>query len=536
MKKKNLKEKISALSRDKRFLHGSFSVALTAMVIVCVIALNILFSALSAHFNWYADMTPDEVYSITEESVQAIQNVQGVKYKILFCQEADRVRSSQLGLYVYQCAQTYAERTDKVEVEYLDLSEPSAYAAYSKTTSLTKDSVIIASFDAQSGDLIAFRALTYLGFYVADSDVTDSTDIFAFDGEYRFTATMLGLATGRPYAYFTDGHGEENTEDNALYNLFVDAGYEVRILDLKKAKLPLDASEEATLKQDAEKWQAYLDDQNQLQRNGVIIINNPKKDFYAYKEQNEDGSIAVNETSFVERYVREYDGNLMLFADPTANQLPKLQDLASTYQMNFDTTTGAYLTDTGSSLSQDGKVLLATQNQDAVVKNLLGEKMSTLRAVTPYATKLRIPDETVNEDGGYTLAPDGMSGTFFPLLRSGADDSMTLGMFAINHIKTGGERYHTYVMVCGSPGFASDAYLGSNAYANRDILYTVLFRMKNQKNEYVIPSDLNYRLLADESLDITTHAANVWTAVIVTVLPLCVTVAGIVVYVRRKHL
>ena len=48
---------------SKKLRYGGVSAALTALIIVVVIIVNLCFSALSSRYGWYADMTPDKLYT-----------------------------------------------------------------------------------------------------------------------------------------------------------------------------------------------------------------------------------------------------------------------------------------------------------------------------------------------------------------------------------------------------------------------------------------------------------------------------------------
>ena len=50
-----------------------------------------------------------------------------------------------------------------------------------------------------------------------------------------------------------------------------------------------------------------------------------------------------------------------------------------------------------------------------------------------------------------------------------------------------------------------------------------------------VPVDLDFKVFDDESLDITTAEATNWTVFLTAVIPAVFLIAGIVVWIRRKH-
>ena len=90
---------------------------------------------------------------------------------------------------------------------------------------------------------------------------------------------------------------------------------------------------------------------------------------------------------------------------------------------------------------------------------------------------------------------------------------------------------YTYVLVCGSPDFASDEFIKSSSYANSDILVNTVRLTGREK----IVADIDPKVLDETTLDITTAQANRWSVAMVTVIPVIVAIFGIYVCIRRKR-
>ena len=73
------------------------SSVITALVIALAIVFNIGFFALANHFTWYADMTKDQVYSLSDATLDLLRDVEG-ETDIYFTIEPDKIRdASQIG-------------------------------------------------------------------------------------------------------------------------------------------------------------------------------------------------------------------------------------------------------------------------------------------------------------------------------------------------------------------------------------------------------------------------------------------------------
>ena len=86
-------------------------------------------------------------------------------------------------------------------------------------------------------------------------------------------------------------------------------------------------------------------------------------------------------------------------------------------------------------------------------------------------------------------------------------------------------------MVGGTSLFGSDTYINSNTYGNSDIMYAAIKALGRDK----VPTDLDFKLFQDDSLDITTAEATRWTGIYTLVLPIIAAVVGSYVWIKRRH-
>ena len=64
--------KNTAFNRRK-LRYASTSVLLTALIIAAIIVFNIIFSALGTKFLWYVDLTPDQLFTLSDECFELIE-------------------------------------------------------------------------------------------------------------------------------------------------------------------------------------------------------------------------------------------------------------------------------------------------------------------------------------------------------------------------------------------------------------------------------------------------------------------------------
>ncbi len=502
------------IQKHRRLKYGAFAVGLTAAGIALVVIINAVFSALAGKFLWYIDMTKEQVYGITQQSVDLLDDYQGTKefsISIVFCQYEDQLVSDYTLNLVHNIAKQYEEKFDFVQVEYVDIiNHPEAVNAYLTTTvsNPKTTSVYIVKNDLTNPneEKKQSKIFSIESFYTFDSD---SGSVYAFNGEYRITAAILQLVGDNPIAYFVTGHGE-TVDGTVMWSLFEDAGYDVRKIDLSKED-PDDAAK-------------------------VMVINCPKFDYLGADDE-------VNEIKKIDNFLSSF-GGLMVFSDAECGPLPELDELLSEWGIAFGQ---AKVIDYDNSLSVDGTELIADYASEGagsqltsalreleslpktIVKNakpvsLLYEDRTVGSSVRTTAAVLTTsPDKTAHATalGGGSL-PEGIS-------ESGVYNLMAV---SVDYRYISNEPHYSYVLAAGTASFADDKYIGGRQYGNRDVIFSI---MKNFSRK-TVPLDLNFKVFEDESLTISRAEANRWT-VICTALPTAVVlIIGAVVYTRRRYL
>ena len=61
-------------STGKKLRYGGISAIVTTVVVAAIILFNVIFSALSQKFTLYADLTPDLLFTLSDECIDLIRN------------------------------------------------------------------------------------------------------------------------------------------------------------------------------------------------------------------------------------------------------------------------------------------------------------------------------------------------------------------------------------------------------------------------------------------------------------------------------
>ncbi|MBR2459652.1 MAG: Gldg family protein [Clostridia bacterium] len=494
-------EKKNSLLKDRRFKYGSLAVGLTVAFVALVIILNVVVYALAYSYGWFIDLTGTQYYGITEASERYLNMVlnDGVKIKIVFCQEKDRVLEDSAGYYIYRCVETFRKAyPNNISVEYLDVIKYPQLANIYTTQlghSLYTYNIII-----ESNQSTSFRLLTYENFYTFDQE---SGSIYAFNGEMRFTSTIVGLCTDMPICYFTTGHGEyvgnEDSGYSALYDMMLDAGFDVRTVDLSTA----DISEEAK----------------------VVVVNNPIYDFSAAE---------VEKLAY---FTGNCQGNIMLFLSPEhQDNLDELKEWMSEWGIGIE---NGQIKDTSNCLDTEGVHVVSSYPTEDTFGPSLHEDLRTLESVPKTVINNPIAITHIwGESMRDNRDVDEVLLSYPSSVYCELDKPDTRGVYNLMSVVKQSrydnitqDRINNYMLVT-SAGYAEDQYINSNAYGNRDILFAYV----RQLGKTIVPMDIEFKVFASEELDITTAEAYTWTVVLTAVIPVCVLAVGTAVYVRRKRM
>ena len=495
----NTMENKESILKSRRFKYGSFAVGLTVAFIALVIIFNVVVYALAYSYGWFIDLTGTQYYGITSASEKYLNMVlnEDVEIKIIFCQPKDRVLEDSSGYYIYRCVETYQKAyPNNVKVEYLDVIKYPEYADIYVSQlghSLYTYNVII-----ESNQSTSFRLLTYENFYTFDSE---SGNVYAFNGEMRLTSTIVGLCTDMPICYFTTGQGEYVGSDDmgysALYDMMLDAGFDVRTIDLDTEDISPDAK--------------------------LVIVNDPTHDF------------TVAEVDKLARFTGNDQGNIMIFLSPNYSG-DNLKEWMTEWGVEI---ADGQISDKSNCLDQNGVNVVASYPVDDTFGPSLHKDIRALGSV---------PKTVINNPISITHAwTDGYNGTrdvdevllsYATSVHSALNQPDTTGVYNLMTV-TKQTRYdnltqdkiHNYMLVTAA-GYADDSYINSNAYANRDILFAFV----RQLGKNIVPMEIDFKVFASEELDITTSEAYAWTITLTAVIPVCVLAIGTVVYVRRKKM
>lgn len=563
---------------SRKFRYGGVTAALTALVIAIVIVANIAISTLASYLNWFTDMTPHFLFTLSDECKDLIENGddefgttspieivdkiraenkayneenslsegdaeykdENIKINIIFCEERDIVESNAASNYIYKTADELAtEFSDYIELQFYDIvRNPSAVSKFLVTSTATINPAdVIVEFGTE------YRIYTQSSFFDVDSSTGEP---WAYNGEKKLTAGILAVTRAEsPIACFTVNHNE-TTPDDALYNTLMDAGFKVQSIDLTSGEeIPEDCR--------------------------LIVVHNPQTDFSLATAGSE-----IDEIKILEEFL-DGSNSLMVFMDPQANggkRLNVFEDFLETWGISYDRytdVTGTYpytIRDKTNSLGTNGfsvvgdyasdgfgaKVTEAMTSASYPRKVVFSNAMSISPAKDLYKpTAYTSDDSTAAEYVYYRYDSNGVVRSMYNLFtapvgaeamangmkvgESTAANPFSLMTITLEERQIQEDNYSliddfSYVVACGTTSFTSSEYLNSDSIGNTELLLS-LFRVIGREP---VPVGIERKPFADYTIDIIEAKDATQYTVVLAVVPavLTATVAAVVL-IRRKN-
>ena len=571
-----------------KFRHGSAAIAITVLVVVAVVLLNVGFTALFGRNLIFGDLTSESVYRLnpettflldqTFESVRQMRAETGeeeAKVEIIFCADPDILTRSTLMRYVYYTARSLAKKYPKIiSVQTVDVwSNPSVVDAYrtNSYSSIYQSNVIVASGSE-------YRVLSLKSFYTYSSD-TD-TEPWAYSGERIFTRTIMAVTKAEaPICGVTVNHGEPFGEGNTdaegnpryagLLETVKGAGYRIQYLDLAAEEIPEDCR--------------------------LILVFDPQTDFTTGSYL----SGSTGETGKLDAFLANAN-SLMVFVDADTPSLPNFEEFLEDWGIAFDryrdptdelTVLGNYkVISPRDSVDSANTALIATYETEGTggsITSSMREAGASPKIIFPNAMPIlysssydpirHISTEESDTAGVFyygSYYKNTHSRSIYDIFRSSgsgrgtyavaqdfngaaltdgggnpvsnADGNYKLATITSeNRVIGEGQGYtnvndNSYVCAFGSTAFADNELLLSNAYGNTDVLLQVLRTVGRE----VVGVGLKFEPMYEDEITQSntstgqvyyTEAGNAARTVVFALLPvLTATGLGVWVLVRRR--
>ena len=556
--------------RARRLRRRGTAVSVTVLTVVAVLLVNLLVSYLGYAHVWQVDETTTRylsddrsLYTASEpflelfrtSAVPAVDTVNEERaargedkltVNIIFCADRDKIYSSSMARYVlYSVLDLREEFPDYVTVSFIDIEHnPSAVQKYKATSSTSiYSSNVIFEFGTE------YRVYALSRFFISNED---SSTPWAYNGEMDISSAILAVTRAEsPIACFTVNHGEDTGNCRSFRELVERAGYIVQDIDLEKDEIPEDCR--------------------------LIITYDPQTDFRGYGNNGGEG---VSEIDRLDKFL-DNAYSFLLFIDDETPEMPVLEEYLEEWGITVcrveNSGTGEsdnyHIRDTVQRLDTDGYTVVgnyATTGLGASVTKDMRNVSYPAKVVFPHATAVKRSDSYSTTYVSEDESSDGTAYSYESYYRNGVSRRLSdmFTSYATATAEVFGEQYEiateqnlfrlmtltseertvqetnyltkddrSFVGVCASTEFASDALLDSAVYGNADVLLSLL---RSMGRELVPVKTLEFKAFKKYEFDTDksglTDSQKTAVTVAFTLVPavLCAGV-GLVVSVRRKY-
>ena len=514
-KKENTQKKIK---NEVLFKRGSYSLAITALVIAGIIVVNILVGALSERFVLEFDMSSEKVNTISEDNKDYIKGVDTDITITVCADKEDYVSDYGMAYYAQQYSvdggseyyeQTiklldrYADYNKKIDVKFMDVYSSDFSAIMSKYSNeqLAYGDIIVS---AEVNGAEKYKIVTYNDIYsVTEASYYSASTIQGNNVETAITSAIVYVTSEKiKRAAILTGHSKSDYTEN-FQTLLKSNNYEIDVI------------ENGVIKEIPDKYD-------------LVVICAPNTDFMG------------DEIEILAKFLDnngKLNKGIMFFADSTAPKLPNLYDFLKQWGINvgegvlFETDEDYHiggdpmylysvLKDEEDETFANIKYAVANQNAplttDFESKN--GIKAKTL--VGTFDTVVAAPKGTSANWNGYSKLKKQSYATVIEASKSSYDDD--------------NNPLDSYIYAFSSPIFLTSQYNEESVVSNKEITLKAAERICKAEDSGIT---FNLKEITTESFSSSVTESKVKTVrtIFMFILPTVVVVACIVVYVKRRN-
>ncbi|MDR2605873.1 MAG: GldG family protein [Oscillospiraceae bacterium] len=487
--------------KSRKFKYGTLALIVSVIFIVAVVFVNVLLGYLTDRFVLEVDMTKEKLFEISENTKEVIADLSEPITITVLAEETTYQNGQDLLANIYEVLQRYvALGNGKITVRYLDplinVGEVDRYREKLGVTLTTNDLIVESSKRIKRlapQNLYTAQVDNYNG--PQQSTLNGTTYYVGLRAEQRLSSALLYVTSDEvSRAAWLYGHSEQYgiTEMETLLNY---ANYEVIILQLMKEEIPDDVA--------------------------LLIISDPQKDYTTDEIKKIDAFLARG-------------GDMIIAMGPEGMNHPNLDLLFEQWGVKYGRN---IIYDTEQCFSgYPSYVIPNTSEFEGITANLprlypmipagrpieVTGTQQSMTTVTPLMGSSATSYAKRYEDAmvGYGKSPDDPVGPFF------------MSILSERGVADKAQVYTRTSIFFTNAGLITQTALTQDAFLNRTYIGAVLNYISDNTDGLVIPD----KEFTSTLLTITGTQTRIVFVSIVLILPALIILAGIIVWVKRKHL
>lgn len=395
-------DKIKKLFQSNDSKRGSYTLAMTSIVIAIVIVFNMIVNLIPENKRQF-DISSTNIYEISSKSKKIINNVD---YDVTFYVLAEKSNTDKR---IKTFINKYASLSDKIHIKWIDpVLHPSALTKYGTE----ENNIVISCKKTNRTTTVSFDDILAS----STSYYSTSSSASSFDGDGQLTSALNYVTSNKEYkAYYTSGHGESSLSSEVTSLLTKSRISTSDLLLMTATSIPddcdlliIDGATSNFTKDEVKLLSSYL------KKGGKVVTllaqtNKSMKNLYGllkdYGLTVQSGYIADTERSYQGNYYYLIpnlsvsgdmasgisSNSVMMINSKGMTQSTPVRDSISTDAFMTTSSNGYAVTE--KKQTQGTYVLGATSTESVKVKNSKGKKVTKESRLTVYGSNMLIDEQ-----------------------------------------------------------------------------------------------------------------------------------------------
>ena len=395
-------DKIKKLFQSNDSKRGSYTLAMTSIVIAIVIVFNMIVNLIPENKRQF-DISSTNIYEISSKSKKIINNVD---HDVTFYVLAEKSNTDKR---IKTFINKYASLSDKIHIKWIDpVLHPSALTKYGTE----ENNIVISCKKTNRTTTVSFDDILVS----SASYYSTSSSASSFDGDGQLTSALNYVTSNKEYkAYYTSGHGESSLSSEVTSLLTKSRISTSDLLLMTATSIPddcdlliIDGATSDFTKDEVKLLSSYL------KKGGKVVTllaqtNKGMKNLYGllkdYGLTVQSGYIADTERSYQGNYYYLIpnlsvsgdmasgisSNSVMMINSKGMTQSTPVRDSISTDAFMTTSSNGYAVTE--KKQTQGTYVLGATSTESVKVKNSKGKKVTKESCLTVYGSNMLIDEQ-----------------------------------------------------------------------------------------------------------------------------------------------
>lgn len=513
-KKKSDKKDKKAKSKKnfKKLKHGTMATVLTVVFVAVLVLVNVVATSIFERFPLTIDMTSDNSYTISDETVDYIKNVDKKIKVTVLAEESEFTSTSKYIRQANEILQNISKSNKNITVEYVDLmSNPEVKSEYED--SLAEYDIIVETGDnherttvVHPQDLVNFSSdfetsfqqnmgatlETFIEYYGGMTAIQSyPTGIESNCAEQAFASAILKVTDADPKTVtFLTGRNE--IASLSYFKTLLEAnGYNVDSIDITTQDIPKEAN--------------------------LIVMGAPSVDYTA--DEVEKVSAFLDNGGKLKK-------NLLYIESVQQGDTPNIDELLEEYGIKFR---NEFVYDSSGSNASNGYVFMERAN-DKFMQDIKDDSLKLFTSIYTKPITIEYNEKSMKtceayiqtSDTGYTM--DSKKNE----LTSGVTVTAAVGSKAV-FVDDGAD--YSNLIALGSEYFLDDTVLQMSQYLNRQWILSLVNGVTGKSSDITIEP----KTVEGSLFDLTNGQIKVLEWVFIVIIPVIVLAIGIIVWIKRKN-